>query len=84
MNGGGGAAHREVEAAWKGDTGGSRSGGKSRLWRAPYASSNGGRIRKRGGDSLGGEGVRATMSPREEKGEGKGGSGMGARVGIRS
>ena len=27
-----------------------------------------GRIRERGGDSLGGEGVRATMSPKEEKG----------------
>ena len=37
-------------------------------------------IRERGGDSLGGEDVRATVSPKEERRKGKGGSSTGMRA----
>ena len=44
------------------------------------AQASGGRIRVRGGDSLSGEGMQATVSPKEERREGKEGSGMGMRA----
>ena len=55
-----------------GDTVGSRSGDKVGHGALP-ARLSGGRIMERGGDLLGGEGMRATVFPKEEKEEGKGG-----------
>ena len=43
---------------------------------------SGGRIRERGGESLGGEGVRTAVSPKEENR--KGGTGTGTRAKIES
>jgi len=55
-----------------GDTIGSRCGDKVSHGALPTRAS-GGRIRERGGDSLGREDVRAAVFPKEEKEEGKGG-----------
>ena len=55
-----------------GYTDGSRCGDKVSHGALPARASRG-RIRERGGDSLGGEGMRTTVSPKEEKKRGKGG-----------
>ena len=55
----------EVETAWIGYTAGSRCGDKVGHGALP-ARASGWRIRQRGGDSLGGEGVWAAVSPKEE------------------
>ena len=56
----------EVEVAWKETLAVHEMGEKVSHGVLPARASEG-RIRERGGDSLGGEGVRATMSPKEEK-----------------
>ena len=61
-----------VETAWMGYTDGSRCGDKVGHGALP-AQASGGRIRERGGDSLGGGGVRVVVFTKEEKEEGNGG-----------
>ena len=56
----------KVEMAWMGYTDGSCCGNKVSHGALPMGAS-GGRIRERGGDLLGGKGVRVTVSPKEAK-----------------
>ena len=80
VNGGGGAVHREVQAEWKGNTGGHEVGRALAMvlslhkleWREGKGEERG--FARRGG-------VRASVSPKEKN---RRGSGMGMRARIES